>query len=295
MLTAACAPHRPSRPSAALSLPCASPRCLRVLTWNVHAIPFASPRPTARLRNVADAIRAAAPDVVLLQEVWAHAYADLLTRRLGDAYVLIRGCGCGRPFPCGGLVVLVRRASGWAAGSPTFVRYKKHAPWRRLREWDGIARKGMLLVPLTRAGRTIGIVDTHLQTRYLEYRHNYTTVRGRQLDQLRATVDATYGAQPVIIGGDFNTAPNDPSGLYASRVASLGDDTAAAFRSACPACSTRTPPKVPRWIDYVLTRGFAVTPTVALIRNDAVDTPYSDHHGVLVRLACPRNAASCGM
>ena len=295
-LAAGCAP-RPTLPATATPrfTPCDTADCLRVLTWNVHAIPLVSPRPTARLRNVADAIGAQAPDVVLLQEVWAHAYAELLARRLGDAYRLIRAYGCGRPYPCGGLVVLVRRASGWRASPPTFVRYKKHAPWRRLREWDGIAKKGMLLVTLTRAGRTVGIVDTHLQTRYLEYRHNYRTVRTRQLEQLRATLDATFGAWPVILGGDFNTAPNDPSGLYASHVAPLGDDTAATLRLTCPASSTRPPPKLPRWIDYVLTRGLGVTPTVTLIRNQAIDTPYSDHDGVLVRLACRRDDASCGI
>jgi len=294
-LAASCAPHRVPPPTEPLALPCDGAGCLRVLSWNLHAIPLVSPRPTARLRNVADAIRAEAPDVVLLQEVWAHAYAALLERRLADAYRLTRAYGCGRPYPCGGLVVLVRRASGWVAAPPTFERFKKHASWRRLREWDGIAKKGMLLVRLTRDGRTIGVVDTHLQTRYLEYRHNYTTVRRRQLEQLRATVDAAFGDRPVVIAGDLNTAPNDPSGLYASRVAPLGDDTAAAFRAACPACSTRPPPKMPRWIDYVLTRGLTATPTVTLIRNEAIDTPYSDHEGLLVRLACARDDASCGI
>ena len=294
-LVAGCALHpTPSPAPTPLAAPCETAGCLRVLTWNVHGIPFVSARPARRLRNVADAIRAQAPDVVLLQEVWAHAYAELLSRRLAGAYRLTRAYGCGRPYPCGGLVVLVRVASGWVASPPSFVPFTAHASWRRLREWDGIAKKGMLLVRLTRGGRTIGVVDTHLQTRYPEHRHSYTTVRRRQLEQLRATVD-TFGRDPVIVGGDLNTAPNDPSGLYASHVTALGDDTAAALRAVCPACSTRTPPKLPRWIDYVLTRGLAVTPSVTLIENTTIDTPYSDHHGVLVRLACAPADPSCGI
>jgi endonuclease/exonuclease/phosphatase family metal-dependent hydrolase len=286
---------RPTPPPDPVWSPCTGPKCLRLLSWNVHAIPFVTAQPTRRVRNVAAKIREQQPDVVLLQEVWTHAYAAVLRRALAGDYRLTYAGGCRRPFPCGGLVVLVRVASGWVASPPTFVPFRAHAPWRRFREWDVIAKKGMLVLRLTRGDRVLGIVDTHLQSRYPEYRHNYMTVRRHQLEQLRATVDATFGGAPVVIGGDFNTAPNDPSGLYASHVAPLGDDASASFRAGCPGCGTRTPPKLPRWIDYVLTRGLAVTPAVTRILSTAIDTPYSDHHGVLVRLTCTRDDASCGM
>lgn len=272
-----------SAPAATL-VPCASADCLRVMTWNLHAIPFVSPRPTWRLRNVAAKIAEQQPDVVLLQEVWTHAYADLLERALGGAYRMTRAAGCRRPYPCGGLVVLVRVASGWTASAPTFVPFDAAAPWYRLGEWDGIAKKGMLLAQLRRGDATLGVVDLHLQTRYPEHGHHYRAIRRRQLEQLAATLDATFAGRPAIVAGDFNTAPRERSGLYATHIAPLGDDRTAALRAACPHCGTRAPPKFPRWIDYVITRGLAGAASLTLITNDAIDDPYSDHHALLLRL-----------
>jgi endonuclease/exonuclease/phosphatase family metal-dependent hydrolase len=292
-LGAGCA-VRPTPPAVPLWSPCTQAHCLRVLSWNVHAIPFVSSHPTRRLRNVAAKIREQRPDVVLLQEVWAHAYVELLRRRLAGEYRVTRAFGCGRPFPCGGLVVLVRVASGWVASRPTFVPFDAAAPWHRLAEWDGIAKKGMLLVRLERGEQSVGIVDTHLQSRYPQYGRTYSAIRRRQLEQLARTVDATFGRRAAIVAGDLNTAPNERRVLYASHVAPLGDDRTAALRAACPRCGTRVATKSPRWIDYVITRGLVATSTATRITNDGLDDPYSDHDGLLLRLEC-EPAAPCGI
>src|SRR5687767_12627839 len=73
-LATGCGPELRRPVEAPVLLPCAHEACLRVLTWNVHAIPLLSPRPPARLRNIARKIREQQPDLVLLQEVWSHAY-----------------------------------------------------------------------------------------------------------------------------------------------------------------------------------------------------------------------------
>jgi endonuclease/exonuclease/phosphatase family metal-dependent hydrolase len=292
-LGAGCAlPPTPAPTPAAV--PCRQARCLRVLTWNVHGIPFVAPHTTRRLRNVAAKIREQQPDVALLQEVWAHAYARVLERALAGQYRLVRATGCRRPYPCGGLIVLVRVASGWAASPPTFVPFEAAGRWHRLREFDGIAKKGMLLIRLARGEQTIGLVDTHLQSRYAEYGHGYVGVRRGQLEQLRATVAAAFAAEPVILAGDFNVAPQEASGLYISYVANLGDDRTTAFRAGCPECGTRSVPKRPRWIDYVITRALVADATLARFTNDGPDDPFSDHEGLLVRLECER-AAPCGL
>jgi len=274
---------RHARPSPRL-VSCRGAECLRVLTWNVHAIPFISPKPTKRLRNVATKIREQQPDLVLLQEVWAHAYARKLARELEGQYRLTIATGCGRPFPCGGLAVLVRNASGWVASQPTFVAYAASAPWYRLFEWDGIAKKGMLMVDLARGSESLAVVDTHLQSQYVRYGRDYTELRRSQLDQLASTL-RTFGDRPIVIGGDFNTAPEERSALYETNVATLGDDRTTEVRATCGECGTRPSLVRPaRWIDYVITRNVTATPTVERIVNDTVDRPYSDHEGVLVRL-----------
>lgn len=266
-------------------LPCANAACLRVLTWNLHAIPLLSPSPPARLRNVAAEIRAQQPDLVLLQEVWSHAYASQLERALPE-YRLVRGSGCTRPFPCGGLVVLVRHASGWVASAPTFVPYAASAPWYRYREWDGIVKKGVLLLTLARGAATLGVVDTHLQTEYAYLGRDYTEIRREQLAALGRLVHTKFAGRPVVLGGDFNTAPDEHSGLYASQIARLGEDRTVDERAAC-GCGTRPPGSYrasSRWLDYVITSRLAVHATSTRIRNEWVDRPFSDHDGVLVRL-----------
>ncbi len=280
------APHPPL-------LPCADAACLRVLTWNLHAIPLLSPSPPARLRNVAAEVRTQQPDLVLFQEIWSHAYASQLERAL-PAYQLVRGNGCLRPFPCGGLVVLVRRASGWVASTPTFVPYAASAPWYRYREWDGIVKKGALLVTLARGDATLGVVTTHLQTDYAYLGRDYTEIRRAQLEQLDRILRATFGEQPVVIGGDFNTAPEERSGLYGSHLVRIGEDRTVDERDDC-ACGTRPPGSFrvsSRWLDYVLTRHFPAEANAERITNESVDHPFSDHDGVLVRLKgeVPRRA-----
>ena len=237
-----------------------------------------------RLRNVAGKIREQQPDLVLCQELWAHAYARRLAMLLAGDYRLATATGCGRPWPCGGLAVLVRVRSGWVASLPTFVPYEASAPWWHLNEWDGIAKKGMLLLNLARGDESLAVVDTHMQTSYARHGRYYAKVRRRQLAQLSSMLATVFSDRPTILGGDFNTAATDARGLYQSWVAPLGDDRTAPFRVTCPTCSTHHGALTPRWIDYLITRNLAATPTLERIMNDGVDQPFSDHDGLLLRL-----------
>ena len=285
----------PAATPATTLAPCTQAACLRVVTWNLHAIPFVTSNPVARLGNVAAKIREQQPDVVLLQELWAYAYPRRLKHLLRDQYTVTTATGCGRPFPCGGLAVLVRIGSGWTVSAPDFVAYGSSAPWYRLAEWDFIAKKGMLMLSLARGSETVGVLDTHLQTEYARYGRNYSNIRRRQLEQLDATLAARFAGRPVILGGDFNTAPAERSGLFQTHVATLGDDRTAEFRAQCGQCGTRPATLRPgRWLDYVMTRHLTASSTLEPIRNVAVDVPYSDHDGILVRLEYQHGALDSG-
>jgi endonuclease/exonuclease/phosphatase family metal-dependent hydrolase len=274
----------PPAPAAPL-LPCTTTDCLRVVSWNLHGIPFVAPNPIARLRNVAAKIHEQQPDVVLLQELWTHAYPHELARLLAGEYRVTTAVGCARPFPCGGLAVLVRNASGWVASAPTFVRFRARAPWYRFAEGDGFVRKGMMLLNLARGDETLGVVDTHLQSEYGRYGRDYSDLRRRQLEQLAWALTSVFGTRPVVVGGDLNTAPDEWTGLYESHVAPLGDDRTVAYRAGCGGCGThRSLLKPPRWIDYLITRNLTAAGSLAPIANDAVDQPFSDHDGLLLRL-----------
>jgi len=283
-LAASCGPvlHRPAETP--VLLPCAHGDCLRAVTWNLHAIPLLSPRPAVRLRNVAQKLREQQPDVVLLQEVWSHAYARQLLRDLAGEYRITTAAGCGRPFPCGGLAILVRSASGWLASAPTFVAYEASAPWYRWREWDFLAKKGVLTAQLARGDARLAIANTHLQTEYARYGRDYSELRRAQLEQLEQALQRTFGATPVLVGGDLNTAPRERSGLYESHVAPLGVDATVAVRAACGECGSRPAmPRPGRWLDYLITRHLDATVQVERLTNEAVDLPFSDHDGLLGR------------
>src|SRR6185436_10211776 len=116
-----------------------------------------------------------------------------------------------------------------------------------------------------------------LQTEYSRFHRDYTDIRRLQLEQLAATLDASSGSLPLVVGGDFNTAPSDRNALYASHMAQLGDDRTVELRAACRECGTRPLlPRPARWLDYVLTRRLTATGTAALIRNVGIDEPFSD-------------------
>src|SRR5207247_331164 len=63
----------------------------------------------------------------------------------------------------------------------------------------------------------------------------------------------------------------------------LGTDLTAQERQSC-GCGTNFDAGQRQWIDYVFARGWNVTATTQRITNNAADSPYSDHDGLLVRV-----------
>jgi endonuclease/exonuclease/phosphatase family metal-dependent hydrolase len=275
---------RNQAPPENLLLPCSAPDCLRVLSWNLHGLPFYSNTPE-RLRRVAAVIAIQQPDLVLLQEVWLRRYTDLLRAALEADYDMLYQPRRVTQWPRGGLLVFVRRSSTWRAEAPRFVAYEVSAPWYRVTEGDGISGKGILATRIAHAGASLVVVDTHLQSGYAG--RDYRTVRGAQIEQLQAFLQHEHPSEPVLIGGDFNTTSVEP--LYASLLTALGTDLTAAERWNCH-CGTNFDAGQRQWIDYVFARSWNVNSTTQRITNDAPDSPYSDHDGVLVRVVY--NAAS---
>jgi endonuclease/exonuclease/phosphatase family metal-dependent hydrolase len=127
------------------------------------------------------------------------------------------------------------------------------------------------------------MAHTHLQAQYEPIRH--ARPRGAQLTQL-ARVAVTFGAAtPVLAAGDLNTGPDDA--LYRDLIAPTWIDLTAPMRTARPAASTHFECASAPWIDYVLAHRsphWSATGQLQLIENRARDEPFSDHHGLHVRL-----------
>ena len=253
---------------------------LRLVSWNVHALPFDGTR-HRRLDNIAGEIAQRSPDLVLLQEVWLEGDAARLDCRLAAQYERVRGPGRG------GLAAFVRRSSAWqVAGEASFEQYTASAPWYRLEELDGIAGKGFQGFTLADGLRRIAVVNTHLQAQYPARGNPYDAERLQQIRQLMAYAAKDHGADALLAAGDFNVREEEAE-HYQALVSAL-DDLTARYRRDC-ACGTFVDRSGAEtwWIDYVFARRADRAPVAARverIRNRGRDDPFSDHHGLVVEL-----------
>ncbi len=286
-LSSGCATNVAHRhPPQSVLLPCDQEACLRVVSWNVHGLPFYS-KTSDRMRRIAAKIAEQQPDLVLLQEVWFGRFRSLLARTLEADYQIAYDPRWVTGWPRGGLVMFVRHGSGWRVSTSTFRRYDASAPWYRLTEFDGVSGKGILAATVSSGSSSLAVIDTHLQSQYKG--RPYLHVRSEQIMELLQLLERKYPSTPILIGGDFNTGAKEE--LYASELSNLGDDLTVEERKDCQ-CGTNfgDDGTWPEWIDYVLVKNWKVRATVQRIENDFSDNPYSDHDGLLVRLLYERTS-----
>jgi endonuclease/exonuclease/phosphatase family metal-dependent hydrolase len=285
-----CAPPHTSEAAMAAE----QPGELRVMSWNVHGMPFDSSI-GRRTSNIAREIRAVRPDVVLLEEVWLDAHAERFVCEMRDSYQVVADTPSVRSGPLalfghrrGGLLALVRRTGAWRLDesvAPDFVAYSSSSPWHQLDQLDGIAGKGIQSFALTDGARRVVLLHTHLQAEYPARGEPYEEVRRSQLAELLAHARRS-SAEVVLVAGDLNVREEE-AGLYNMLTAELADLTAG-YRAACAACGTFiTREGTDWWIDHLFVRkdaALAPGARVERIRNSARDEPYSDHHGLWAEL-----------
>jgi endonuclease/exonuclease/phosphatase family metal-dependent hydrolase len=259
---------------------------LRLISWNLHALPFIGRNVEQRMRRAAGALIEHAPDVVLLQEIWTANALRVFERALGDSYaVLIGENGHGRH--CGGLLTLINKTTWSVEGRARFTPFDAQAPAWRFWEGDGLMKKGALvaIAKHVETSREARFVNTHLQSQYgyfhtadgaLRARLAYLPERIAQLRQLELL--AQDDGRLVMIGGDFNTEPHEWPAL---QLPSSWQDLSAPLRLSGERATYIEKTGPTAWYDYV----FASRPVEAealLIRNSAVGYPYSDHHGLVI-------------
>lgn len=232
---------------------------VRVLVYNIHAGTDAARVPN--LDRVADVVRSTRADIVLLQEV------DRRTRRSGgvdqlDSLRKLTGLngafGKTIDYDNGeyGLGILSR----WAIRSDSLVPLPVASPHA------GYEARGALVARIEMPGRTLRVVDTHLDAS----RDSYRTEQASRL--------AAISAGPVqadMVGGDFNSEPG--AGVLAL-VAGAG------FRDAWPGCGDGPgltfPVAAPvKRIDYLLTSARWKCLSATVLPAQA-----SDHRAVLFEI-----------
>jgi endonuclease/exonuclease/phosphatase family metal-dependent hydrolase len=227
---------------------------LRVMTWNIHHARGLDGE--VDIDRIAAEIRAAAPDLVALQEV------DRGVRRTGGLDIpaaLAERTGMQVAFGKNidyqggdyGNAVLTRM--------PILRQHNHHYQMLRVGE-----QRGLLQVRVVWSGREIELWNTHIDYRPddSERRLNATEILARQ-----AASDV-----PVILCGDFNDLPG--SAVHSQLTATFRDscaDDASAFTY--PAATPK------KRIDWVL-----LTPSWQVVEASVPETVASDHRGVVVVL-----------
>jgi endonuclease/exonuclease/phosphatase family metal-dependent hydrolase len=213
---------------------------MRVMTWNVRSL-----RDDAA--GVARQLRAAAPDIVLVQEaprLWRWRSACARLARQADLVVVTGG----RPA-AGNLILCSMRVRVEAA-------YDVRLPKR-----PGLHRRGAAMAVLSVDGRRLAVLGTHLDLD--------PAARADSAARLRAAAPA--GA-PLLVGADVNEEPGGPAWrVLSTALVDVGDGLPPTFSVSSPR----------RRID-----GLFVDPALRVVSCQVLETgPVSDHKPVLAELA----------
>lgn len=203
---------------------------LRILTYNIHALPelIAGDNPRGRLPLIGDRI-GSRYDVALLQEHFE--FPRHLTRALSATpFSLFQGNGpVIEPSLAARVIhflasipgrILVGRSTPLDSGLTTLVMNDgaMHATRlvRRpfgvcdgyiLGKSDCLASKGVLGVRLERGGVSVDLYNTHLDSRGESHNHH---IRRRQLEILAEEIRRHSSERAVIVAGDFNSRLREP-------------------------------------------------------------------------------------
>lgn len=256
-------PPLPSLPS----LPgCLAPQSLTVMTFNIHGgVRVRSPR-VFELDEIAAEIKAARPDVVLLQEIDRHR-----RRSHGLDVPAELGARLGMSSVFG---LNVRHGSEGEYGTAVLSRYPiirtENVPLPRP---PGTQQRGLLLARLSVAGQEVDVYDTHLE-------NTSPTARRLQIERIRDLL--ADDDHPVVLGGDLNAGPT--SDVLGIARGFLRDSWAEVGSGAGATHGGRHHVR----IDYLLHNSW-LTPQNAQVRPSSV----SDHRALRVGYAL-WSAAGCG-
>jgi endonuclease/exonuclease/phosphatase family metal-dependent hydrolase len=247
---------------------------LAVLTYNIHGLPgwIAGDDPPARIPPILE--RAAAYDVVLLQEDFA--YHDVVRANARHPHVF-RGNGAWAPLLEGsGLTVLSRFDAAEPASHAAYAACSGYVGGAN----DCLGTKGFLHARVALAnGASLDVWNTHLDAGRDDADRG---ARAAQLDQLAREIATRSEGRALLVGGDLNLDWDD------ARDRAL----LAAFRDRLGlAIAAQTPENV--WesrLDYLLVRSagdVTLEPVGGGAQDGFVDgagAPLSDHPAIAARI-----------
>jgi endonuclease/exonuclease/phosphatase family metal-dependent hydrolase len=246
---------------------------LHVATLNLRNL---ADRWTERLPLLLADMTALQPDVMGLQECVFAAQQDRLLGAAGAAHYAAHRCWAGRP----------------EYGNSLLVREPLVAE-RAERLELGRNRSALRVLVRTDGGSAVGLVVTHL--------HHVPADEGeraRQTAELVAWLDAAPPTDALVVVGDFNAEPIEPTyarmvagGFRSAHLEANGEEPAVTWPSGIVAPGMDTDGD-PGCLDYIWVRGaVAVESCRVVFDRPAVDDPTlfpSDHVGLSARLVVGR-------
>ena len=196
-------------------------KSVQILTYNVFALPYGlggCRDREERISAIAEHLRTADFDIILLQELWTENDHATIAEALKSAgysvsdYRSLAHWACDgylTPGMCSGLAI----ASKWPIESAHFEGFEERGVL-----WDGelVVAKGLGMVKLTLEGVKVVVINTHMvadtKGQFGWWTEGNDRVRLHQMNQLRKFVSTLDDYDVLIVGGDFNTFP-DESGL----------------------------------------------------------------------------------
>ena len=240
---------------------------LRLVTFNIHGIPFFTAGHRKRAAAIAKLVGATHADVVAFQEAFHAPDRELMCDILAKAGLPYHHYFRSGAFGSGLLTV-----SRHPITSTSFHQYSRGGNPLALRHADWWAGKGAGLTKIAVPGSGgIRIINTHLHARYRGDR--YKAVRQSQLDELAAFVTSARSPhEPVFLLGDLNHTLSDPGWLRCIDSAGL-TPVADQLSRIDYIMAVRSP-------DFSFTQNESL-PLKGSVRGPQGDIPISDHTGVL--------------
>ncbi|MEM9192451.1 MAG: endonuclease/exonuclease/phosphatase family protein [Myxococcota bacterium] len=248
---------------------------LRVLTWNVWALPTISTNLEARVARMGAAIAEVQPQLVALQEVWEPHHGRQIVddlAALGFPYAIhLFRAAAGKP----GLLI----ASVYPIRGERFVPFslgrQAHTPWHV----DWMAAKGVMDVEIDTPLGPLRFLNTHFQARYRT--DDYADVRAAQAAEI--TADLAGARSPIVFAGDFNSPPGD----FPREV--LG---ANGFVDAAPEFGVDTVYVKDGGSLAIDVRSAEIVLELPVPLGDGIEARLSDHRGVLTTLTLTRGSGN---
>lgn len=219
---------------------------LKILSWNIYLLPAKTFMKTAqkeRAALIAAQFNESDYDVLILQEAFHKKGRQILWKALKEKYPHQVG-----PANKGGFI---KTNSGLWIVSKYPLKFIDQTKYEECFGVDCFAKKGALLVEITKDGQTFQIADTHLQAEGGEKPDN---IRISQVTQMTKSLIETHQKEGItqLLCGDFNIEINQPN--YKKMMDILKADNTPTSGNLKYTCSAPDYGASNAVIDYILVR-----------------------------------------